>query len=126
ACLQLGIAASSPLTTMSVVVQAPDGYLADVRANTIGCWSLSSIIQQANSQWLITLQNNCPTVPMGVQSVGSLCFKAVSRQSVFVPLVLDNLLVTNPDTSHPSAKGFGGRAVMIANEPLLETVLGAN
>jgi hypothetical protein len=63
---------------------------------------------------------------MGVQSIGSLCFTAVSTESAFVPLSLSDLVVTNQDNSLPPTHSYGSRAVIIANRPLLETLLATN
>jgi hypothetical protein len=124
-CLSLGIAASSPATNVSFTLQAPAGILGNAVLNTTGCWS-GTITPLANSEWFITLQSSCGSASMGVQSIGSLCFTAASTQSAFVPLSLNNLAVINRDGSTPTTHTFDSRAVVIANEPLLEASLGPN
>ena len=125
ACVSLGVAASSPASTVSFTLQATTGNLSNVIVNTEGCWT-GIIISQPNSQWLIALRNGCSNAVGGVQTVGSVCFTAVSTHSAFVPLAVNNLLVTNLDASLPPTHAFGSRAVIIANEPLLEATLGTS
>jgi hypothetical protein len=90
----------------------------------VGCWSVAGFTPMGNSQWSVNLQNGCAIAPMGVQTVGSLCFTAVSAQSAFVPFTISDLAVTNLDASLPPARAFGSRPVVIANEPLLEALVG--
>jgi hypothetical protein len=125
ACFALGIGENSSATSVSFALQAPCDHLSNVTLNATNCWS-GTITPQPNCQWSITLQNSCTNTPMGVQTIGSLCFTAVSTQSAFVPLSLNNPLVTNLDGSMPPAYSFGNRAVVIANQPLLEASRGAN
>jgi hypothetical protein len=126
ACISIGMASSSPVSNVTFKVQAPDGNLSNLMLNTIGCWT-GTITTQPNSQWLVNLQNTCTTTAMGVQDVGSICFTAVSTHSAFVPLGVNNLTVTNQDSSVPSpVHAFGTRSVNIANESLLEAWLTGN
>ena len=123
---EIGIADSSPASNVSFTVQAPCGYLTNVTLNTVGCWS-GTITPQPNCQWLVSLHNSCPTTAMGAQTVGSICYTAVSTQSAFVPFTISNLGVTNQDASVPSpAYSFGTRTIIIANESLLEAWLAGN
>jgi hypothetical protein len=125
-CVSLGIAASSPASTVRFTLQAPAGNLTNVTLSGEGCWTNATITPQTDSEWLVTLQNSCTTSPMGVKTVGSLCFTASSRQSAFVPVTINDLVVNNLDASIPVADAFGSRAVVIANEPLLEALVGTN
>src|SRR6185436_1854418 len=122
ACIPLGIAASSPVSSASFTLQAPAGNLGNLLLTTEGCWS-STVTPQPDSKWSVTLQGSCTTVPMGVETIGSFCFTAVSAHSTFVPLTISDLVVTNLDSSIPATDAFGSRAVNIANEPLLEAWL---
>jgi hypothetical protein len=63
---------------------------------------------------------------MGVETIGSLCYTAVSTESAFVPLSPVNVLVTNLDGSMPPVLPVGSRPVIIAEKPLLESSLGPN
>ena len=126
ACVSLGIAANSPVSNVTFTLQAPDGPLGNVTLNAAGCWSVGSFTSLGNSQWAVSLENGCTVAPMGVQTIGSLCFTAISAHSAFVPFTISNLAVTNLDTSLPAAIAFGSRSVVIANESLLEAVLGPN
>lgn len=120
ACISLGIAASLPASTVSFTLSAPAGHLGDVSLNSEGCWT-GTITQQEDGRWLVTLENGCPETFMGVHTAGSICFKAVSSQSTFVPLGIEKL-----DAAVSPAHGSGGRAVVIANEPLVEAWQTAN
>jgi len=122
-CVSLGITESSPASSVSFTLQAPAGNLSNLTLNGEGCWTNAIITPQPNSEWFVTLQNACTTAPMGVRTIGSLCFTAVSAHSAFVPLTINNLVVTNQDASLPSTHALGSRAVIIANEPLLEAWL---
>ena len=58
---------------------------------------------------------------MGLAAIGSLCLTAVSTQSAFVPLLIEDVEVAYQDPSVTlPIHVWGGRAVVIANEPLLE------
>jgi hypothetical protein len=120
ACIRLGIAASTPASAVSFTLHAPVGHLGNLILNTEGCWS-GGLAPLGSSQWAVSLTNSCSTAAMGVQTVGALCFTAVSAQSAFVPLMVSDL---NAGVSPTHA--FGSRAVIIANEPLLEASLGMN
>jgi len=119
-CVSLDIAASTPPTVISFTLQAPAGNLANPTLTPEGCWT-GDITPLSSSLWAVALTNNCSTTPMGVATVGSICFSAVSAQSAFVPLTIADLV--GPPTPRYA---FGSRAVTIANEPLLEPWLGAN
>jgi hypothetical protein len=120
ACVPLEIAMSSPASTVSFVLPDPVGQLSNLVLNAEGCWT-GTMTSEANSRWLITLENSCPAAPMGVKTIGSICFAAVSAHSAFVPLVVNDL-----EASVSPAHPFDGRAVVIANEPLLEAWMGTN
>jgi hypothetical protein len=62
----------------------------------------------------------------GPTNIAMLCFDAVATQSAFVPVLLSNLVITNQGGGVPGATGFGGRVVIIADQPLLEAGLGTN
>src|SRR5262249_12469390 len=49
---------------------------------------------------------------------------AVSSESAFVPFRISGLAVTNADASLPPTHAFGGRVVIIADKPLLESSTG--
>jgi hypothetical protein len=116
-CIPLAIAASTLTPTVSFALQAPAGHLGSLALNTEGCWS-GGLTSLADSQWLVSLTNSCSAAAMGVETVGTLCFTAVSAQSAFVPLAISDL---NAGVSPTHT--FGSRAVVIANEPLLEAWL---
>ncbi len=125
-CISLGIAASSPASTVSFTFQSPAGRLSNPILTTQGCWS-GTVTPQSDSEWNVTLQSSCPEAPMGMTSVGSICFTGVSTESAFVPLTAKNLTVTNLDNSRPPiVRGVGGRAVLIAVQPLLDAWLDAD
>jgi len=107
-------------------LQSPEGHLGNVTLNTAGCWSVASFTPLGNSQWSVSLQNGCTVAPMGVQTIGSFCFKAVSEHSAFVPFTISNLVATNLDASLPPVHSFGSRAITVATEPLLEATLNTN
>lgn len=119
-CIPLGVAASTLTPTVSFTLHAPAGHLGNLTLNTEGCWS-GGLASLADSQWLVSLTNSCPSAATGVQNVGTLCFTAISAQSAFVPLTIGDL---NAGVSPTHI--FDSRAVVIANEPLLESWLGAN
>ena len=81
---------------------------------------IGTISQQSNTEWVVNLQNSCTDTPMGVQTIGSICYTAISPQSAVVPLAVNNLSVTNQNASVPASHAFGSRTVNIANEPLFE------
>jgi len=113
-CLPLGIAASQSVSSVSFTFSAPAGHLSDVSLDAEGCWT-GSLTPQEDGRWLATLENNCSTTPTGVRAAGSICFTAVSPRSAFVRLGIEDL-----DPAVSPAHAFGSRAVVIANEPLLE------
>ena len=120
ACLSLvGAAPSSAPSAVNFTLQAPAGHLSNVVPNTTGCWT-GTVTPQPNAQWLVVLKSSCTNTPMDVQTIGSLCFTAVSEHSGYVPLTINDIVVTNLDGSLPLAFASGSRAVVIANEPLLE------
>jgi hypothetical protein len=59
---------------------------------------------------------------MGTKTIGTICFRAISPHSAFVPLSVNNLVISNLAPAH----AFGTRVVNIANEPLLEAWLGSS
>jgi hypothetical protein len=120
ACVSLGIAASAPSSTVNFVLQAPADHLGNPTLNLAGCWT-GSMTSLSRSQWAVSLTNTCTATPMGVVSIGSICFTAISTQSVAVPLTI-------ADLSGPPApvRGFGSRAMLIADQPMLESWLGPN
>ena len=121
ACIPISIAASSPASTVSFTLHAPADNLSDLALDMDGCWAASTIVPQGESEWQVTLQNECAETHMGLQDVGRLCFKAVSAQSAFVPLTIRELSVTYQEGSLTTPiYSWGNRAVVIANEPLLE------
>ena len=86
---------------------------------------MAELTQQTGAEWLVKLQNSCPT-PAGVRTIGSICFTAVSAQSAFVPLNISNLSATNQSGSTPVVRSFSNRTIIIANEALLEAFRSAN
>jgi hypothetical protein len=114
ACVSLGIAASTPPSAVNFTLQAPDGYLSSPSLNLTGCW-IGNLTPLSSSQWAVSITNTCTTTPMGVATIGSICFNAISPQSAFVPLTISDL-------SGPPAPlyAFGSRAVLVADQPLLE------
>ncbi|MCL4787210.1 MAG: hypothetical protein KJ070_10510 [Verrucomicrobia bacterium] len=118
ACISLAIAVDSPASGASFVIQAPAGNLNNAKLSTEGCWS-GTISPQSATEWLVNLQSSCTAGSAGVETIGTICFSAVSPHSAFVPLTVNNLVISNL----PPAQAFGTRAVNIANEPLLESWL---
>ena len=125
ACVSLGLAASSSPSVVGFTIQAPAGRIANLAFTSGGCWS-GAITPISGSEWAVSLTNNCPTNPMGVVTVGSICLTATSAESAFVPLDVSNLAVMNKDGSAPPVHSFGSRAVLIADRALLEASLGVN
>ena len=123
ACLQLEIFAGAPAVGVTFTVSSPDGYLTNAILNTGGRFTNATVIPGPESQWSVTLQTSATDALAGDEVVGSLCFTTVSTQSAFVPLTISNLMVSNVDGSHSSPTAFGTRAVIIADQPLLEAGL---
>jgi hypothetical protein len=122
-CVPLELAASSPPSTISFVLQAPIGNLSNPVLTTEECWT-GTLTPQVDSAWLVKLENTCGRVAMGSKTIGSICFTTISQPSAFVPFTFDTLAVTNSDNSQPSVVHFvGTRAVVIAGEPLLDSWL---
>jgi len=121
ACVSLAIAVNSPSSGASFVIETPAGNLNNAQLSTDGCWS-GTITPQSATQWLVNLQSSCTDGSAGVETIGTICFTAVSAHSAFVPLPVNNLVISNL----PPAHAYGTRAVTIANEPLLESWLGPN
>ncbi|MEY2407977.1 MAG: hypothetical protein QOF48_647, partial [Verrucomicrobiota bacterium] len=63
----------------------------------------------------------------GNRLLGEISFVGTSRQSAFVPLILDNITATR-QTGGPIARTIAnaGRVVIIGNEPLLEAMISTN
>ncbi len=117
-CVSLAIAVDSPASGASFVIEAAAGNLNNAILSTEGCWS-GTITSQSATEWLVNLQSSCTTGSAGAETIGTICFTAVSPHSAFVPLTVNNLVISNL----PPAQAFGTRAVNIANEPLLEAWL---
>jgi hypothetical protein len=115
ACVSLAIAVDSPSSGASFVIEAPAGNLNGPLLSTDGCWS-STIIPQSATQWLVNMLSSCTAGSAGVETIGTICFSAVSPHSAFVPLTVNSLVISNLAPAH----AFGTRVVNIANEPLLE------
>jgi hypothetical protein len=121
ACVSLGIAVDSPSSGASFVIEAPAGNLSNPELTAGGCWS-GTITPQSATQWLVNLQSTCTDGSPGVESIGTICFTAISPYSAFVPLAVNALVISNLAPAH----AFGTRVVNIANEPLLEAWLGSS
>jgi hypothetical protein len=118
ACVSLAIAVDSPSSGASFVIEAPAGNLNNAILSTKGCWS-GTITPQSAAEWLVNLQSSCTAGSAGVETIGTICFSAVSPHSAFVPLTVNSLVISNL----APAQAFGTRAVNIASEPLLEAWL---
>ena len=94
-CLPLQIVASSPAVWLSFTVQAPVGGLINPTINAISQFTNATIIPGTNSQWFVTMQTSPSNGVVGNQIIGSLCFTPTVTQSVFAPLLLSSLVVTN-------------------------------
>jgi hypothetical protein len=105
----------SPSSGASFVIEAPAGNLNTPVLTAQGCWS-GTITPQSATQWLVSLQSSCTTGSAGVETIGTICFAAVSPHSAFVPLNVNSLVISNL----APAQAFGTRVVNIASEPLLE------
>jgi hypothetical protein len=121
ACVSLGIAVGSLASGASFLVEAPPEHLNNAMLSAEGCWS-GAITRQSSTQWLINLASTCTAAAMGVQTVGTICFTAVSPHSAFVPLTVSSLVISNLTP----ALAFGARIVNVASEPLLEAWLAPN
>jgi hypothetical protein len=125
-CLPLELVAPSPAVWVSFAVRAPGSILTSPTVNATPPFSNATITPGTNSQWLVSMQTSATSGVVGDQIIGSLCFSAVSTQSVFVPVLLNNLVVTNQGGLVPGTSPFGGRFVVIANQPLLAAWRGTN
>lgn len=121
ACVSLQIAVNLPTSGASFLIESPAGNLSDPVLTTEGCWS-GTITVQADTRWLVDLQSTCPNGSAGVESIGTICFTAVSSQSAFVPLNVTHLIINDLTP----VQAYGSRSVNIANEPLVESWLDSN
>jgi hypothetical protein len=120
-CLPLEMVATSPAVWVSFAVKSPDGILTSPTVNATPPFTNATVTPGSNSQWLVSMRTSPTSGVSGDQIIGSLCFMAVSTQSLFAPIVLNSLVVTNQGGLVPGASAFGGRTVVIANRPLLES-----
>ena len=125
-CVSLTTFASAPAQSLSFTLAAPCGQLTNLTLDTGNRFTSANITPGTNCEWNISLQTSPTNTLFANEVVGSICFTAVSTHSAFVPLTLKNIVVTNLDNSLPVTFGFGNRAVVIANEPLLEAWLGSS
>lgn len=126
ACLPVQLSSSSPVTWVSFFVQAPTNLLDNPTLLAIPQFTNALIIPVTNSEWFVTMQTDPGAGVMGPTNIAMLCFNAVATQSAFVPVLLSDLVITNQGGGVPGATGFGGRVVIVADQPLLEASLGTN
>jgi hypothetical protein len=125
-CLPLTVLPGKPATSVNFILQALSGDLTNVTLDTGNRFTSATVTPQPNSEWLIALQTSPANPLLGEETVGSVCFNAVSEHSTFVRLVVKDVAATNLDGSLPTTVGSGSRVVIIANEPLLEATLGSS
>jgi hypothetical protein len=87
ACVSLAIAVDSAASGASFVIEAPAGNLNNAILSTEGCWS-GTITPQSATEWLVNLQSSCTAGSAGAETIGTICFAAVSPHSAFVPLTV--------------------------------------
>jgi hypothetical protein len=119
ACLPLRTIAGSPATALNFTLRTPVA-MTNFSLNIGSRFATATVTSGTNSQWFVRLRTSPENPLIGDETIGSLCFISVSTQSMFVPLVLSNLSVTNLDGSVPGASGSIGRAVIIADQSLVE------
>jgi len=125
-CLPLTISPGKPAINVSFTLQALSGDLTNVTLDTGNRFTSATVTPLSNFEWLIALQTS-PTNPLlGGETVGSVCFNAVSEHSTFGRLVVKDVAATNLDGSLPTTVGSGSGVVIIANEPLLKISLGSS
>ena len=125
-CLPLEIISASPAVWLSFTVHAPPGILSNATLNVTGQFTNATITSGSNCEWFVTMQTSPTDGVVGDQVIGSVCFEAVSTQSAFSQLVLNNLVVTNEDGTVAGATTCESRSVVIANQALLEATLTTN
>jgi hypothetical protein len=125
-CLPLELVDSSPVAWVSFTVQAPPGIFSGATIDAGSQFTNATITPGTNSQWFVTMHANSTNAVTGDQIIGQICFNSGSTQSVFVPIVLSSLVVTNQGGSIPGPILQGGTAVVIANQSLLEAGLTTN
>jgi len=123
ACLPLQVFFGSPVTFLSFRVSVPPGLLS-APSLTLGTqFTNQTTTPTGPSEWLITMESSSTNGVIGNQTIGSICFTAISTQSAFAPISLNQLTATNLNGFAPATRIFGGRAVIIANQSLLEATL---
>jgi hypothetical protein len=129
ACLPLKTFAGAPAGALNFTLVAPASFGGVPLSYSNVSLSVDSRFADAiitegtvgtNVQWQVALRTGPVSPLIGEESIGSLCFRGISTQSVFVPFVLQSLTVSNLDGSVPGASAVVGRAVIIADQPLLE------
>jgi hypothetical protein len=125
-CLPLEIVSSIPAVWVSFTIQAPTNILNNAYISVNPPFTNASIVAGPNSQWFVNMQTSPSGGVTGDQIIGDVCFTAVSTHSAFVPVTLNNLVITNQGGSVPGGTAFGGRVVVIADQPLLEAGLSTN
>jgi len=110
---------------VSFVVEVPNGVLSSPTLNVAPAFTNATITPGLGSQWLVTLQTS-PTSGVAGDQMGSVCFTAISTQTVATPVHLSNVVVTNQGGSVPGITASGGRVVVIANQSWLEAHLSPN
>jgi len=123
-CLPIEIVASSPAAWVSFTVQTPGGYLTNPSVSPAAPFTNATIVPGTNSEWFVTM--SASNGVMGDQIIGVLCFTAQSTQSVFTPVILSNLVITNEGGGIPGSATSNGRVVIIANNSLLQVGMTTN
>jgi hypothetical protein len=120
-CLNLELRTSSPAAWLSFAVQAPG---VNPAVYPLAPFTNAAIVPGTNSEWLVTMSASSGVT--GDQIIGSLCFTPQSTQSVFAPVNLTSLVITNENGTVPGTATLNGRAVIIANQSLLQAGLMTN
>jgi hypothetical protein len=84
----------------------------------------ASIVLTGNSQWSVAMQASNGVT--GDQIIGSVCFTPQATQSTFAPLLLSNVVITNVSGTIPGSATSPSRAVIIANQSLLQAQISTN
>lgn len=117
------MAYSSPgVTNLQFVVRIPAGTLEDFAVDIDHARFASVVITPLGAEeWQVTLGTTESTPLNGFEHIGSLNFKGIVPKSAFVGLEGHSLIGTKVDGTQMACVKFSpGRAVLIAEEPLLE------
>jgi hypothetical protein len=117
--LALNLVSGSQAYWISFTVTAPTNLLNNASLTAIPQFTNATVIPGPGSQWFVTMQTDPANGVGGVANIGLLSFNAVATRSAFVPVSINNLVITN-QSGVPGATGNGGRVVIVADQSLLE------